>query len=265
MASSFTHKWIPRVDQQEKNLFIEEYYSSTDTQIVMDDEEQTEIGYINYSVQEQLKPLYGYASRTFDDVAIGNRIVTGSFKVPIKNPEVQTPLNDIISSQDSSNGDYSTYNTNQEELQTAVDWIKNNSNTSKSNISTSYYEDDEVFAYSEKLSALGYAYENASMPTTSITNQIKAFQSANNINGSSGILTDETKQAIDDAISKSNLDTIKLPAGTVIYSGPAATKSIVTTLKTAQSAYMIDDIYDDGWAHIMLADGTEGYVDTSKL
>ena len=33
MADSFTHKWIPRVDQQEKNLFIEEYYSSTDTQI----------------------------------------------------------------------------------------------------------------------------------------------------------------------------------------------------------------------------------------
>ena len=48
MADSFTHKWIPRVDQQEKKLSIEEYYSSTATQIKMDDEEQTEIGYINY-------------------------------------------------------------------------------------------------------------------------------------------------------------------------------------------------------------------------
>ena len=126
MADSFTHKWIPRVDQQEKNLFIEEYYSSTDVQIKMDDEEQTEIGYINYAVQEQLKPLYGYASRTFDDVAVGNRIVTGMFKVPIKNPEIQTPLDDILSSQNRINGDYNDYNDQQEDLQNAIEWITGN-------------------------------------------------------------------------------------------------------------------------------------------
>ena len=94
--ASLTHKYIPRTEQTEENLFIEEYYSSTDTKIYIDDVEQTEIGYISYSVQEQLKPIYGYASNTFDDVAVGNRIVVGSLKVPIKNPEIQSNEKDIM-------------------------------------------------------------------------------------------------------------------------------------------------------------------------
>ena len=151
MSASFTHKWIPRVDQKEKNLFVEEYYSSTDTQIKIDDEEQTEIGYINYSIQEQLKPLYGYASRTFDDIAIGNRIVTGMFKVPIKNPEIQTSLKTIKNSQNKKNGDYEDYNSQQEDLQNAIEWITGN--TGGYNVTQEYEYDDEVFSYSEKLNA----------------------------------------------------------------------------------------------------------------
>lgn len=74
-------------EQREKNLFVEEYYSSTDTHIYFNDKEQTQIGYINYELQEQLKPIYGYNSRTWDDVVIGSRIVTGTFKIPIQNKE----------------------------------------------------------------------------------------------------------------------------------------------------------------------------------
>ena len=262
MADSFTHKWIPRVDQQEKNLFIEEYYSSTDTQIKMDDEEQTEIGYINYAVQEQLKPLYGYASRTFDDVAVGNRIVTGMFKVPIKNPEIQTSLKDILNSQSNINGDYNNYNDQQEDLQNAVEWITGN--TGGYGGTESYETDDEVFSYSEKLNALGFKYDNTNNPASSITRQIKEFQAKNNLDVN-GILTEATKQAIDNAMSKSNLKKIKLPAGTKIYSGPSDIHPVVTTLKTEQTAYIVDTIYDDGWAHIMLPDNTEGYVNINKL
>ena len=262
MAASLTHKWIPRIDQQEKNLFVEEYYSSTDTQIKIDDEEQTEIGYINYSIQEQLKPLYGYASRTFDDVAIGNRIVTGMFTVPIKNPEIQTPFKDIVNSQNNKNGDYDNYNNQQEELQNAIEWIT--SNTGGYEKEESYEYDDEVFAYSEKLSALGFEYDNASNPVASINQQVKQFQIKYNCDEINGILSDATKQAIDDVISKSNLKTIQLPIGTKIYNGPSEIHEVLITLQTAQVAYVIDEIYE-GWAHIILQDNTEGYIDTSKL
>ncbi len=95
MAKSMTHRYIPRIDQPQPNLFMEEYYSSTDTKIYIDDEQQQEIAYISYSLQEQLKPLYGYNSRTFDDIAVGSRIVTGTLKVHLNNPEQQTPLSVI--------------------------------------------------------------------------------------------------------------------------------------------------------------------------
>ena len=120
MATSLTHKYIPRIEQTEENLFTEEYYSSTDTKIYMDDTEQTEIAYISYSLQEQLKPLYGYASRTFDDIAIGSRIVTGAFKVPIKNPEAQTPMNTIV-----ERGKHKTL----EDYNESQDDLKDNSST----------------------------------------------------------------------------------------------------------------------------------------
>lgn len=86
---SYNYSYTPTVDHREANLYREEYYSSTDTKIYMDNDEQTEIGFIQYEIQEQLKPVYGYNSRTFDDVVIGNRIVTGTFTVPIKNKAKQ--------------------------------------------------------------------------------------------------------------------------------------------------------------------------------
>ena len=86
---SYNYSYTPTVEHRESNLFREEYYSGTDVKIYFDDEDQTEIGYISYELQEQLKPVYGYNSRTFDDVVIGNRIVTGTFSVPIKNTAKQ--------------------------------------------------------------------------------------------------------------------------------------------------------------------------------
>lgn len=86
---SLTHAYIPKADTRNRNLFKEEYYSGTDCVIKIDGEEQTEIAYIAYNVQEQLLPIYGYASRTFDTVAVGNRIISGQLRITIKNPEQQ--------------------------------------------------------------------------------------------------------------------------------------------------------------------------------
>lgn len=252
--NSFTHKWIPRVDQQEKNLFVEEYYSSTDTQIKMNDEEQTEIGYINYSVQEQLKPLYGYSSRTFDDIAIGNRIVTGTFKVPIKNTQDQTQLEEIKSQSVNTNTDNEDYNEKQNKLQQAVEWISNKTNN---NIFGKFGNSDDEFNYSKKLEALGILYETINPPAVSIAKQIKKFQEQNNLDVT-GILTEPTKKAIDFALNLSSLNTIELLVGTKIYTGPSELCDIITTLNEKQTAYMLDVL--DNWKHIMLPDSIEGFI-----
>lgn len=87
-----TLKYVPPRESREKNTFIEEYYSSPDVTITINGSEFSHANELHFSVQEQLKPLYSYVSNTYDDVAIGNRIVVGQITVPIinetKNDEV---------------------------------------------------------------------------------------------------------------------------------------------------------------------------------
>ena len=80
-----SNKYEPSFRANEHNIYVEEYFSGPDVRIYLDGQEQYEISQISYSVQEQLKPIYGYASRLYDEVAIGSRIIMGSFTVPLKN------------------------------------------------------------------------------------------------------------------------------------------------------------------------------------
>lgn len=82
---SFTYRYEHLEAQQNHNVFVEEYFSGPDTRIFFDGEEMFEISNLSFTVQEQLKPIYGYASRTFDDVAVGSRVILGQFTVPLGN------------------------------------------------------------------------------------------------------------------------------------------------------------------------------------
>lgn len=132
--SQLTHKYINRIPEREENLFLEEYYSGTDTKVFIDNDPQTEIAYISYSVSEQLKPLYGYASRTWDDVAVGNRIVTGTFKVSIKNPEEQSSREEVIEhkyvdKEQSTLEEIAEMNKAEEEAKQEMEWPNDTSGT----------------------------------------------------------------------------------------------------------------------------------------
>lgn len=256
MATSLTHRYIPRIEQTEENLFMEEYYSSTDIKIYMDDIEQSEIAYINYSLQEQLKPIYGYASRTFDDVAIGNRIVTGMFKVPIKNPEAQTSMSTII-----ERGKTSTlegYNESQQELMDAVDWITEG----KIETDTVLKEDDETFEYKTKLINLGYDLDYNS-DTYTLMQQIKKFQQDNKLDVT-GSFNTFTKNKIDELLKQGSLQTMFIPSGTNVYI-TASFSTYGGTIMKDQMVYILDDGYDDGWVYIMMENGIEGFINLKEV
>lgn len=255
MATSLTHKYIPRIEQTEENLFIEEYYSSTDTKIYMDDIEQSEIAYINYSLQEQLKPIYGYASRTFDDVAVGNRIVTGMFKVSIKNPEAQTSM-DVIKER-AKKTTLEDYNENEQDLMNAVDWITNGSSTYKDTV---IKEDNETFDYRTKLIALGYNLTYDSSNYT-LEQQIKKFQQDNGLE-IDGKLTSSTKTLIDEALKNASLPKMEITKGTKLYLSPLFSSS--STIITETQQVIVLDEYDDGWTYIMMQNGEKGYINTQE-
>lgn len=84
---SYNLKYEPSHALRNENLFIEEFYTGADTQIYINNEKCDFISSISFGVQEQLNPLYGYASYTFDDIAIGNRVVIGSINIPLNNYE----------------------------------------------------------------------------------------------------------------------------------------------------------------------------------
>lgn len=275
MATELTHKYFPRIAPREENLFIEEYYCSTDTKIYMDDIEQTEIAYINYSMQEQLKPLYGYASNTFDDVAIGNRIVTGMFKVPIKNPEANADINAVyrevygLDTTDPSDA----YNQEQEDLKSAIEWIENTkpdtsesgSGTSGSSVKVPDYSysditDEEELIYLGKLLELGYDLEYGSTEQELIA-AIRKFQVDNGLEAK-GELNEETKRKINKQYENIKLSqagkTITLEAGTNILYEPNG--GVAYTLTKQEEVTIIDDSID-GWYYIVREDGvTVGYV-----
>lgn len=57
------------------------YYSSVDADIYFGNIFIDEVVSIGWQVQQNAMPLFGYNSFTFDDMAVGNRIVTGQFAV----------------------------------------------------------------------------------------------------------------------------------------------------------------------------------------
>lgn len=57
------------------------YFSSVDADIYFGEVFIDEVVSIAWQLQQNTMPLYGYASYTFDDIAVGNRVITGQFAV----------------------------------------------------------------------------------------------------------------------------------------------------------------------------------------
>lgn len=83
---------------RDHNIFTEEYYGGADAFIYIDNKRSEDISSISFSVRETVKPIYGYASRRFDDLAIGTRIVQGMIRVPVKNEGPVDRLTDASNS-----------------------------------------------------------------------------------------------------------------------------------------------------------------------
>lgn len=253
---SMTHKYIPRIQQREENLFLEEYYSGTDTKVYLNNKQQSEISYISFSLNEQLKPIYGYASRTFDDMSVGNRIVTGIFKMPIKNPEEQDSYETVV--EPSTLEEINTKNQLEENKKNNTEWINNTDN----NTNTSY-TNDNVFEYQNKLKQLGYNTSDSGTYDDQTRAAIKQFQRDNNIQSVSGTLNNDTMAEIDTQLEVQNVPRKKVEQKTNVYAGLTTASGIVYTLQPNEEFYLIQDL--GVFSQIRTIDGKDGYVESSKI
>ena len=68
----------------EYTRFREEYFAGSDVRIYFGDIWVDEITSLQFTLQEQVAPIFGYASYTWDKVARGNRYIQGSFSINFK-------------------------------------------------------------------------------------------------------------------------------------------------------------------------------------
>ena len=77
---------------RDHNIYTEEFFGGADQFVYINGYRYEDISAIQFTLRETLKPIYGYSSRKYDDVAVGTRIVQGVIKVPVRNTNVASPL-----------------------------------------------------------------------------------------------------------------------------------------------------------------------------
>ena len=262
MANVTFNQRYEGINQREQNLFREEYYSGTDTRIYFDGVEQFEIAHIAYTVQEQLLPIFGYASRTFDTVAVGNRIVNGTFTVTIKNNENVTSTEEIIEAAKTNFELNEEYNANEIDKQNKADWV----NDGNGSLYPYSYAADEMkhamdgYDEYQVQEANKEKYIN-SLPDSKFIEMLKKlgytsanpvldFQKDRSFLENNGILDNKTKKQIyalyrNKSVTSNN--SIKL------YAGPAYTYPEIGTVNSG-TKYWIED-RTGNWAMIKVVDG----------
>lgn len=101
---------------RDHNIFTEEYYGGADTFIYINGKRCEDISAMSFSLRETVRPIFGYASRRFDDISVGTRIVQGMIRVPVKNEGPVDRLTDT-----SNEGSYRL--TNKSSDITVPDWV----------------------------------------------------------------------------------------------------------------------------------------------
>lgn len=68
----------------EYQLFPEEYFAAADVKIYFGDIWQDDITGLSFMLSEKVRPVYGYASKTWDYVMRGKRLVEGQFRIAFR-------------------------------------------------------------------------------------------------------------------------------------------------------------------------------------
>lgn len=69
-----------------KNPIYKRYFSQIDANVWFGDKLVTDIQNISYGLQQHDMPLFGYNSYIYDELAIGNRLVQGTFTINFTAP-----------------------------------------------------------------------------------------------------------------------------------------------------------------------------------
>lgn len=255
--SSRTAKYNPVTWHREFNTFIEEYYSGPDTSIVIGTDKNIQASSIQFGLQEQLKPIYGYTSHIFDDVAVGNRIIVGSITIPLTNKKDTDAMdftikeNVIVYTQKKPGWKFNT--------STSAYSIENN--LKKMNVvNTNYLEsnnqikqyDSLVKEIQQVLLSLGYTVDINGYLDFRTQSALKQYQEDNSLN-ITGTLTDETKDKL-----LNNFSSSIIAAVCNLLNSPSENSNILAKLNEGTKVNIITKLND--YYYVETKNGLVGYI-----
>lgn len=84
MANKISQGQVYTKQTTEYQLFPEEYFAAADVKLYFGDIWMDDITGLSFKLSERVKPVYGYASKTWDYVMRGKRMVEGHFKIAFR-------------------------------------------------------------------------------------------------------------------------------------------------------------------------------------
>ena len=274
---SKTIKFNPSIPQRKENIYMEQFFSGADCNVYIDGVLCENVAGISFQLQEQLKPIYGYASRAYDDVAIGNRIVTGVLQLPLVSTEEavtsicdamnQSPSESSISSVSSSSV---PYNTNVFEVKSVPSWVsawmtEYGYSTEEATGSLVPAELGDIFTKAEydaqiKLKSLGYDVAPTGVTDVKVQKAILGFQISNGISAS-GTLDDVTKALLYGETEEAF--PISFIEDSEIRTGPSVSYPVFYESTEGEIGDLLKEMGE--YSKVRLLDGRTGYTKTSKI
>lgn len=241
---SLTHKYEPLITTRQQNLFTEEFFAGPDVSIHFNGLEQRNISQIQYTVQEQLKPIYGYDSMLFDDIAVGSRIVVGTFVMPIYNVK----NNDSVNTLDN-------LSKVQEKLPS---WIVQSH--SKTPVATTRFEASPKVSKAQRLlKQSGYPVEGTGLVDDATYRAMTDYQRKEKIS-SVGKVTDELIMKLQ--VSTGEVEACSSRKDLTLRIKPYPTALVCGTIE-ANRPYVIL-LEEAGWCYVSSMSGIKGYASLSE-
>ncbi len=239
---------------REHNIYTEEYFGGSDCFIYIDKTRYDNISALQFQVRETVKPIYGYASRIFDDLAVGTRIVQGIIKIPVKNRGANDKLTDS-----SNNGTY--YLSRKNTSAKVPDWVYKYKpkDGEKGTPNIGYSDDTDSATVAKVQGALKGKYPNAGIQISGVldfpTKQaIALYKKDNNL-----LINTKCDNELTNRLINSTQNLVHAVEGCTLKYQPndlsASFYKVPTSAKLA-----VQKTVNDTWLLVQVDDGQKGYI-----
>ena len=240
-------------NNREHNIYTEEFFGGADVFIYINDELYEDISAVQFSVSENVKPIYGYSSRRYDDLAIGTRIVQGVIKVPVRN----TNPNKYITNDYNDTRNKKLVNTKGTNVPNWVYKYTTDKNTLGSSNIVPQYKDVKSSTIADVQHRLGVEVTGTNDLETQ--NAVAEYKKANSLEVNSNI-----DIVLLNRLSLSGKN-VKITTGiTKLRYKPAEESPDYFTIQPKNKVVILKDL-DDEWYYAQINEGTTGYIKKSEV